>query len=145
MAAACEGAASSERYRDGDIIGILPGFDPGACNRWVDLPIATGLDHVRNFLVANSDAVVAVGGGAGTLSEMAGAWQLKRLICGYRTDGWSGRLADQPIDERVRYPDMPDDRVFGVDSADEVIKILAERLSRYTERHRGIGMQEASR
>ncbi|HAN32376.1 MAG TPA: acyl-CoA synthetase [Myxococcales bacterium] len=138
MAAVCEGAYNSASYRDGDIIGILPGFDPSHANPWVDLPIATGLDHVRNFIVANGDAVVAVGGGAGTLSEMAGAWQLNRLICAYRTQGWSGRLADQRIDERVRYDDIPEDRIFGVDSADQVIALLAQWLPRYCRRHTGI-------
>ncbi len=140
MAAMCEGAASSPRHREGDIIGILPGFDPTESNPWVDLPIATGLDHVRNFIVANADAVVAIGGGAGTLSEVAGAWQLKRLIAAYRVAGWSGKLADTRIDERVRYPNIPDDQVFGVDSASDVIALLEARLPTYGRRHAGIGL-----
>lgn len=138
MAAACAGAAASERHVDGDIVGLLPGFDPDHANQSVDIAIATGLDHARNFIVANADAVVAIGGQAGTLSEMAGAWTLQRLLIGLRVEGWSGRLADHPLDERVRYPDIPDDRVWGADNATQVIDLLQRWLPRYRRRHGGI-------
>lgn len=87
------------------------------------------------MLVANSDAVIAVGGGAGTLSEIAFAWSLKRLVLGYRMDGWSGKLAGTRIDSRSRYPNLPDDQVYPVDNADEVIRYLAELLPKYRRRH----------
>ena len=64
--------------------------------------IRDGLDHARNTLVANADAVIAVGGGAGTLSEIAFAWMFKRLIVAVRGLGWADRVADQRIDARVR-------------------------------------------
>jgi len=52
-------------------IGILPGESRGSANPYVDVPIATGLGHARNALVVlNGDAVVAVEGGEGTLSEL---------------------------------------------------------------------------
>ena len=131
MEAASRGASSSESYQSGDIIGILPGYDPCEANRYVDIPIATGLDHVRNQVVANSDAVIAMGGGAGTLSEICFAWMLGRLVIAYRVEGWSGKLADTRLDHRIRYPDMEEDRIFGVNNEDEAIEILASYLSRY--------------
>jgi len=143
MAAACAGAADSDAHQDGDIIGLLPGFDPGAANAHVDIAIATGLDHARNFLVANADAVIAIGGSCGTLSEIAAAWQLMRLVIAFRVPGWSGRLAETRLDDRIRYPDMADDRIRGVDTAEEAIALLATWLPRYQRRHAGIPARRA--
>ena len=91
MEAACKGAHASARYREGDTIGVLPHFDPAEANPWVDIVLATGLDHARNGLVANADAVVAVGGGAGTLCEMTFAWMYKRLIVAVAVPGAGAR------------------------------------------------------
>ena len=137
MNAVARGARMSPTYTEGSLIGILPGFDPTDANESVDISIPTGLQYARNIIVANADAVVAIGGGAGTLSEIALAWSLKRLIIGYRVEGWSGELADRKIDNRTRYPNIPDDRIYGVTSETEVIKIL-ENLERYNKRTKGI-------
>lgn len=68
MEAACRGA----RRAGGTTIGILPGSDPREANPFVGVPVATGLGQARNALVVlNGDAVVAVGGGFGALSEVA--------------------------------------------------------------------------
>jgi hypothetical protein len=53
-------------------VGLLPGTDRAAANRWVTVAIPTGLGELRNGLVVRAaDAVVAVGGSWGTLSEVA--------------------------------------------------------------------------
>jgi len=142
MEAASKGARSSPCYKHGDIVGILPGCDPGDANAYVDICIPTGLDLARNLIVANADAVIAIGGGAGTLAEMANAWALNRLIIACRVDGWSGKLADQKIDSRTRYPDIPDDRVYGVTSDQEVIQCL-KMLPRYNKRHKQVKRRES--
>jgi uncharacterized protein (TIGR00725 family) len=137
--ALAEGARGSKQYRDGDLIAILPGFDPSVADGYSDITIATGFDHARNLIIANSDAVVAIGGGAGTLSEIAFAWSLKRLVMAYRNlDGWSGRLAGTRIDPRRRYPDVPGDQVYPIDTAEDVVRCLRELLPRYNQRHPGI-------
>ena len=102
MAAACRGAASSEHYTEGDVIGLLPGPDKASANPWVDIVIPTDLGHARNLLVvATSDVVVAVGGGAGTLSELALAWQLGRPVVALaQAEGWGATLAGTSIDAR---------------------------------------------
>ncbi len=67
MEAAAEGAASAR----GTVVGILPGADRTAANPHLSLAIATGLGEARNaVLTAAADAVIAVGGGWGTLSEI---------------------------------------------------------------------------
>jgi uncharacterized protein (TIGR00725 family) len=82
MEAACRGA----RSRRGRTVGILPGEDRDAANGWVEIAIATGLGELRNGLVVRAaDAVVAVGGGHGTLSEVALALKLGRPVVGVGT------------------------------------------------------------
>jgi uncharacterized protein (TIGR00725 family) len=82
MEAACRGA----RSRRGRTVGILPGEDRDAANGWVDVAIATGLGELRNGIVVRAvDALVAVGGGHGTLSEVALALKLGRPVVGLGT------------------------------------------------------------
>ncbi len=67
MEAVAEGAAGA----GGTVVGILPGADREAGNRHLSLAIATGLGEARNaVLAAAADAVIAIGGGWGTLSEI---------------------------------------------------------------------------
>jgi uncharacterized protein (TIGR00725 family) len=68
MEAACRGA----RSRGGLTLGLLPGVDRDAANGWVIVAVPTGLGEARNALIVRAaDAVVAVGGGWGTMSEIA--------------------------------------------------------------------------
>jgi uncharacterized protein (TIGR00725 family) len=78
MARACSGASS----RGGITVGILPGDDPDAANPFVQIRIATGAGSIRNRAVVLSGfAVCALGGGYGTLSEIAFALQAGRPVC----------------------------------------------------------------
>ncbi len=93
MEAACRGA----KERGGTTVGILPGSDRLAANRYVDIAIATGLGEVRNAVVVGcADAVVAVGGEFGTLSEIALALRAEKPVVGLGT--WElrrrGKVAD---------------------------------------------------
>lgn len=139
MAAASEGARASSDWVPGRIIAIIPGHDPAAANSHADVVFPTGLAHGRNTLVAQCDAVVAIGGGAGTLSEIALAWCHHRLVIGLRCEGWSGRLADTAVDARIRYPDIADDCVRGADDAEDVARLLARWLPMYSRRSGGVG------
>jgi uncharacterized protein (TIGR00725 family) len=77
MEAACEGVASA----GGMSIGLLPDDEWQAANRFVTIPIATGIGVARNAIIARAGlALVAVGGGYGTLSEMALALQFGRPV-----------------------------------------------------------------
>jgi uncharacterized protein (TIGR00725 family) len=68
MAAACRGAATA----GGMTVGILPSTDRSTANEWVRVAIPTGLGELRNGLVVRAaDAVIAIGGAYGTLSEIA--------------------------------------------------------------------------
>jgi uncharacterized protein (TIGR00725 family) len=82
MAAACRGAKSTGAVT----IGILPGEDRAAANPWIDVAIPTGLGEARNALVVRTaDAIVAVGGEYGTLSEIALALRAGKPVVGLGT------------------------------------------------------------
>lgn len=77
MRAASRGAAGA----GGETIGILPGSDTTEANEFVRTPIATGLGVVRNLVVVtSSDAVIAIGGRHGTLSEIGLALRMGRHV-----------------------------------------------------------------
>jgi uncharacterized protein (TIGR00725 family) len=82
MEAACKGA----RSEGGTAVGILPGLDRGAANPYVSVAIATGLGEARNPLVVRAaDALIAVGGEYGTLSEIALALKAGKPVVGLGT------------------------------------------------------------
>jgi uncharacterized protein (TIGR00725 family) len=79
MEAACRGA----RDGGGATLGILPGADRRQANRFVDVAVPTGLGEARNALVVRaSDALIAVGGAYGTLSEIAFALKAGKPVVG---------------------------------------------------------------
>lgn len=133
MEAFFKGAHASEKYKEGDTLAITPGFDRYNANQYADIVVPTGLDLFRNVIVANANAVIVCGGGAGTLSEVANAWALKRLIVAYENiEGWSSKIAGTRIDERIRFEDIPDDKVFAAKSPQEAIDIINQRIEQYS-------------
>ena len=102
MAAACRGA----RTGGGTTVGILPGTSAADANPWVSVAIPTGLGELRNGLVVRSaDALVAVGGEYGTLSEIALALKLGRPVVGLGT--WSLVRPGGAADTKVHLADDP--------------------------------------
>jgi len=84
MEAACKGAQSE----GGVTIGILPGESRQAANPYVQIPIVTGIGYARNVAVVKSaQAVIAIGGSYGTLSEIGHALQNGIPVIGLNT--WS--------------------------------------------------------
>jgi len=78
-----EGAARGAQTNGGVTVGILPGADPAAANRYIDVPLATGLGEMRNFLIVRTaHALIAIGGGVGTLSEIALAQRIGKPVVG---------------------------------------------------------------
>ena len=92
MEAACRGAKDA----GGTTLGILPGVDRAAANNWVDVAIPTGLGEARNALVVRSaDALIAVGGAYGTLSEIALGLKAGKPVVGLAT--WEPGREPDPI------------------------------------------------
>lgn len=105
MAAAARGAQSA----GGMAVGILPGTDRTAGNEHLTLAIATGLGEARNTVVVRTaDAVIAVGGGYGTLSEIGFALKIGRPVIGVGT--WE-IVREGAVDGGIRLADHPDEAV----------------------------------
>jgi uncharacterized protein (TIGR00725 family) len=80
-----EAAAHGARSAGGHTIGILPGYDRDGANPHIEFPIATGIGEARNVIVvASGDAVIALAGEAGTLSEIGHALKLGRPVVALR-------------------------------------------------------------
>ncbi len=94
MAAASRGARAAGAV----VVGILPGTDPRAANEWVTVALPTGIGELRNGLIVRAaDAVVAVGGAYGTLSEIALALSAGVGVVGLDTWAIDGvHVADSP-------------------------------------------------
>lgn len=102
MDAALRGARRSSRYREGDTLAILPTYRQEDASVAADIVVCTGMNHARNVLVvASSSVVLAIGGRAGTLSELALAWELNRpVVVVGPSEGWADILAGAPVDDR---------------------------------------------
>jgi uncharacterized protein (TIGR00725 family) len=120
MEAACKGAKEA----GGTTVGILPTDTKEHGNPYIDIAIPTGLGYSRNFLVARTgDAVIAIAGSAGTLSEMAIAWfSDKPVVALVPSGGWAKKLAGTRIDERRT------DSVIAADTAKEAVEKAMKAL-----------------
>ncbi len=113
MEAACRGAASE----GGVTIGILPGESRSSANKYVQFPIVTGIGYARNIAVVKSaQAVIAVDGNYGTLSEIGHALQSGIPVIGLGT--WS-LLRNGNHDSSIILAQTP---VEAVEKALELIK-----------------------
>lgn len=111
MEAACRGARSGL----GTTVGLLPGTRRDDANGWVTVAIPTGLGEMRNALVVRSaDALVAVGGAWGTLSEIALGLKLGRPVVGLRT--WELARAGRPAAG-----------ILAADDPEEAVRLALER------------------
>jgi uncharacterized protein (TIGR00725 family) len=100
MEAVCRGAKSGGALT----VGLLPGEDAKMANSWVDIPVVTGIGEARNVAVVKSaQAVIAIGGGYGTLGEIAYALKSKIPVIGLNT--WSLALNGQALDAIIRVSD----------------------------------------
>lgn len=118
MAAACQGAFE----RGGTTVGLLPGHDRSAGNPYLTVAVPTGLGELRNGLVVRtSDAVIAVGGSWGTLSEVALAMRTGKPVV--VIGGW--RVED-PVHGLPE--DQPASAVSARDAVDRALRLAGSRL-----------------
>jgi len=120
MDAVWKGVKQSPDTFTGQTVGILPDDTSDNANPFIDTAVATGQGIARNIIIVRAaDIIIAAGGGAGTLSEIAFAWQLeKKVLCVTLFEGWAKELAGRNIDDRQNGLLVP------VKSIDEIIKHL---------------------
>ena len=98
MEAVCKGFKAG----GGMTIGVLPGYDKGDANAYVDIPIPTGLGLARNVLVVKTaDVVVAFPGEAGTLSEIAYCLQFGIPVISFHSWNIPGVIKAKSISDAV--------------------------------------------
>lgn len=116
MEAVCKGLKSSDDTYSGQTIGILQSDKSEDANEFIDIAIPTGVGIARNIILINSsDIIISAGGGAGTLSEIAFAWQKKKkVLCVATFDGWARQLAGINLDNRNK------DLLIPVNSIEEI-------------------------
>jgi len=120
MEAVCKGVKQTKDTFNGQTIGVLPDETSDSANPYIDIAIPTGIGIARNIIIIQTaDIIIAAGGGAGTLSEIAFAWQLKKkVMCVTIFAGWAKELAGKNLDDRQNGLLIP------VKSIDEIIKHL---------------------
>jgi uncharacterized protein (TIGR00725 family) len=105
MEATCRGAKEA----GGLTIGILPGTSRREANPYVDIPIVTGIGEARNAVITRTaEAVIAIGGGYGTLSEIAFALRFGTPVVGLET--WVMERDGHPV-VPVVYATTPEEAV----------------------------------
>ena len=133
MEALILGAKSSKKYKKGMTIGVLPDYNKSSSNSKADIIIPTGLGLARNvILVSMCDAIIAIGGGSGTLSEIALAWQMNKMIIAIDFDGWSGNLKSMRLDKRRL------DKIFEAENAQNAVEILNSNIENYKNDYKGV-------
>ncbi|MEK6608474.1 MAG: TIGR00725 family protein [Myxococcota bacterium] len=125
MEAVSRGYAQARGDRPGTIIGILPGSAAADANAYCDLVVPTGLGYARNTLVVLAgDGIVLCGGGSGTLSEAAFAWQFGKPIAALEpSGGWARELAGRALDGRRA------DRIHAATTPADAVAWLKARLA----------------
>jgi uncharacterized protein (TIGR00725 family) len=114
-----EAAARGAKSAGGATIGILPEYDARIANQYIDYPIPTGLGHARNaVVVASGDAIIAIGGGFGTLSEIGLALKMgKRVV---HIGSW-----ELDTDRLQRFSD-PDASYLQATSAEDAVRLALD-------------------
>lgn len=98
-----EAAARGAKKAGGLTIGIVPGNSPAEANPSIDVPIATGIGYARNAIVAlNADALIAIDGEYGTLSEIAYGIIYGKTVVGLGTWDIRGVIPARTPEEAVR-------------------------------------------
>ena len=91
-----EAASKGAQSEGGLTVGILPQDNSDRANQYIDIPVTTGLGIGRNVIIARTaDALIAVGGEYGTLSEIAFALQLKKPVVGIKTWDIKGVISSE--------------------------------------------------
>jgi uncharacterized protein (TIGR00725 family) len=96
-------AAKGAKRAGGLTVGILPQDSKNSANQYIDVPVATGMGIGRNVIIARTaDAVIAISGEYGTLSEIAFSLQLKKPVVGIGTWDVEGVIEASDAEDAVR-------------------------------------------
>ena len=123
MKAVAKGAVEER----GITVGILPSMSKNEANEYITVVLPSGLGPVTrgSLIVRAADVVLTIGGGVGTLGEIACAYAHRKPIIGLRgTGGWTDKLVDSYIDDRKFV------KMLGGDSPEEIVDMAIEQVRR---------------
>lgn len=128
MEAAARGAAEAKvrlGIADLPIVGILKDDTGKAANKYIEVAIPTGMGIARNALVVMAGSgAVAVGGMAGTLSEISMAWQYGRPVAAVTAaGGWAAKVAGEPLDK------TREDPVYAATDPQDAVSYIAQKIT----------------
>lgn len=118
-----EASARGAKEAGGTIIGIMRG-EKEETAAFIDIQIPTGIGRSRSDILINScDGVIAIGGSAGTLKEIAYAYKIgKPIVVIKGSGGWADKLADSYLDEKKTI------KIVGAKTAKEAVDVLMEQI-----------------
>ena len=124
MEAASMGASDELKGNNERIVGILPGTSKEDANSYIGIVIPTGIGFARNMIIASSsDAVIAIEGGSGTLSEISMAWQYgKPIIVMKGSGGISESLIGKQLDNRREY------EIEGAENPEKALELIKRHI-----------------
>ncbi len=97
-----EAVAKGVAEKGGVTIGVVPTANRNDANDYITIPIATGIGHARNVIIASTaDALIAVGGEYGTLSEIAFALKMGKPVIGILSWDIPGVFSVSSVEEAV--------------------------------------------
>ncbi len=123
-------AAARGAYENGGItLSIIPQKDIDEANPYSTAIVATGIGHMRNFInVYSADGVIVVGGGAGTITEIAVAYiEGKPIVSLIGTGGAADEYAEKYMDDRRRV------KIYSASSPSEAVELLISLISKNKE------------
>lgn len=121
MEATCKGAQKA----NGITVGVVSGNQRGTCNKYVMVEVVSGIINCgeESLIVSMSDALIVLGGGAGTLQEIALAYSNNKPIVTIKgLNGWGNKLANTFLDYRKRI------KILAIQTPEQAIDLVFNKL-----------------
>ena len=123
MEEACRGA----KEKDGITAGVVSGNERNKTNKYVDVEVVSGMVNCGEeaIIISMCDGIMAIGGGSGTLQEIATAYRNKKPVVALNgVDGWASKLSNTFLDEREII------KIYFANSPKEAVEILIKKIKR---------------
>ena len=118
-------ASKGAKKAGGITVGVINGSQRNKANKFIDVEVVSGLNNCGEeaILISMVDGLIAIGGGSGTLQEIANAYRMKKPIIAFSNiPGWSKKTANLYLDKRKKT------KIIGVKTPEKAIKVLLKKI-----------------